>query len=263
MSNSRVKPVETPWTALAARARVSPCSAACWSEARLTSSLPVDCSKVMPSGIGTRSLPLGPVTSNCAPTLILTPLGSGIGFLPILDIAQTSLPDTAEDFPADVFLVRVAPGHDAARSGQDVDSHASEHARDIGLADVHAAPRPRHALDLGAHRRVAGTVLKVNLDGLLRALFGHFEVGNIAFFLENARDFRFQLGGRHVHLGVAGLDRVAYASQHVGNGIACHNAPKEDRKSEVRRQKSEWRNGFNACTFRLFPLLFTLPPLSS
>src|ERR1035441_8555265 len=216
MSNSRVKPVETPWTALAARARVSPCSAACWSEARLTSSLPVDCSKVMPSGIGTRSLPLGPVTSNCSPTLILTPLGSGIGFLPILDIAQTSLPDTAENFPADMFLLRGPAGHDSARGGHDVDPHAAQHARDVGLADIHAAPGPRYTLDLRDHRRVAGTVLQIDLDGPLGAFIRYLEVGDIAFFLENARDFRFQPGGRHVHLGVAGLDRVSYASQHVG-----------------------------------------------
>src|ERR1035438_5996437 len=142
----------------------------------------------MPSGIGTRSLPLGPVTSNCSPTLILTPLGSGIGFLPILDIAQTSLPDTAEDLSAEVFLVRVAAGHDPTRSGQDVDSHTAQHAGNIGLADIDTAPGPRHALDRGDDRRVAGTVFEINLDGSLRAFFGHLEVGDIAFFFENARD---------------------------------------------------------------------------
>jgi hypothetical protein len=32
---------------------------------------------------------LGPVTCNLSPICILTPLGSGIGFLPILDIVQS------------------------------------------------------------------------------------------------------------------------------------------------------------------------------
>ena len=53
----------------------------------------------------------------------------------------------------------------------------------------------------------------------LRAFFGHLEVDNVALFLEDARDFHLQLGRRHVHLRVARPDRVAHASQHVGDGI--------------------------------------------
>src|SRR5580658_988377 len=89
ISSSRVNPVETPCTALAASARVNPCSAAWSSEARNNSSLPSFCSILMPSGMGTVSDPLGPVTCSFSPICTLTPLGSGIGFLPILDIVQT------------------------------------------------------------------------------------------------------------------------------------------------------------------------------
>src|ERR1039458_8151102 len=61
MSSSRVKPVETPCTALAARARVSPCSALYLSLSRTTSRRPSACLKCTPPGIGTVKAPLGPV----------------------------------------------------------------------------------------------------------------------------------------------------------------------------------------------------------
>src|SRR5579872_5614012 len=185
ISSSRVKPVETPWTALAASARVRPCRAACSSEARLISSLPSACWTLMPSGMGTVSLPLGPVTSSCAPTWIFTPLGSGIGFFPIRDIDQNLLPDATENLAAHVFLVGVAAGHDTARRGQNVDAEAAEHARDLGLPDVHAATGPRNALDRGDHRRVIGAVLEINLDGLFRPFVRHLEVRDKAFLFED------------------------------------------------------------------------------
>src|ERR1022692_1726481 len=120
---------------------------------------------MMPWGIGTINLPFGPVTSSCSPTSIFTPLGRGIGFLPILDIShlrskqalacrhleqalgtsswnkllEQALPHAAEDLAADVLLVRVPPGHDPARGGQNVDSHPAQHSRDVGLPHVHAA----------------------------------------------------------------------------------------------------------------------------
>jgi small GTP-binding protein len=136
-----------------------------------------------------------------------------------------SLPDAAEDLSSDALLMGIPPGHNTARGRQDVDAEAAQHARDLGLADVHAASRARHALDRGDDRRVVGGVLQIDLDGLLRAFIGHLEVGNVTLFLQDPRDFRLQLGRRHVHLRVAGLDRVTHASQHVGNGIARHSSP--------------------------------------
>src|SRR5579883_2146 len=224
MSSSLVKPAETPWTALAASARVRPCSAACSSDARLTSSFPSACWMLMPGGIGTVSLPFGPVTSNCEPIWTFTPPGSGIGFFPIRDIDQNLLPDAAENLAAHVLLVRVAPGHDAARRGQNVDTEPAQHARNLGLPDIDAATRPRDALDGRNHRRVVVAILQINLDGFLGPFFGDLEVGDVAFFFQNARDFRLELGSGHIHLGVPGLDRVAHARQHVGNGIGMHDS---------------------------------------
>src|SRR5215831_15268945 len=186
MSSSRVKPPLTPCTALAASARVRPCSAACSSLSRFTSSLPCPCSIEMPAGIGTLRVPFGPVTWSCSPIVTFTPLGSGIGLLPILDIVRSQpfsargLPDPAENLSAEMLLMRVAPGHHAAGRGQDVDSETAQYARNIAHSHVHPAAGARDALDRRDHRRVAVTVLQVDLNGFLCALFGHLEVGDVA-----------------------------------------------------------------------------------
>ena len=75
------------------------------------------------------------------------------------------------------------------------------------------------------HRGVAGRVFQVDPDRLLHAFFGDFEVGDIALFLEDARDIRLQARGRHVHLRVARLDCVAHARQHVGYWITVSYRP--------------------------------------
>src|ERR1019366_8968680 len=80
---------------------------------------------------------------------------------------ETPLPDAAQNLSADALLVSVAAGHHAARGGQDVDAHTAQHARNIGLADIHAPAGTRNPLDGGNHRRVVGTVLEIDLDGLL------------------------------------------------------------------------------------------------
>src|SRR5580700_4436994 len=134
-------------------------------------------------------------------------------------------PDSAQNLAAQMLFVRIPARHHASRRCQDVDSHPAQHARNIRLADVDAASGPRNALNGGDHRLVACAVLQVNLDSLLDAFFGHLEVGDVALFFQDARDFGLQLGSRHVHLRVAGLDRVPDASQHVGNGIARHISP--------------------------------------
>src|SRR5580704_12689435 len=150
ISSSRVNPVETPCTALAASARVRPCSAACSSESRVTSSTAPVCLKPTPSGIGTSRVPFGPWTLSCVPIWIFTPEGTGIGFLPTLDIVR--LPNPAQNLAADAFLVRPTPRHHAARRSQDADAKPALHARDIGLADIRPAAGPRHALDFGDDR---------------------------------------------------------------------------------------------------------------
>src|SRR5579863_6087126 len=184
MSSSLVKPVETPCTAFAASARVSPCSAACSSESRSISSIPAFCSTLIPSGIGTSSVPLGPCTFSWSPIWIFTPEGTGIGFFPTLDICL--LPNLAQNFPADAFLARRPARHHAPRRGQDADSEAALHPRYVCLADVRPATGARHALDSGHDRRIVRRILQVDPDDLFQAVVlgafvpalggGHLEV---------------------------------------------------------------------------------------
>ena len=81
----------------------------------------------MPAGIGTVSLPFGPSTCSWSPIDTFTPLGSGIGFFPTLDMIRTPLTDLAEDFSAHALLARVAARHDAAGRCQNVDTQSAEH----------------------------------------------------------------------------------------------------------------------------------------
>src|SRR5271170_100653 len=113
----------------------------------------------MPSGIGTCSLPLGPSTSISEPMLILTPLGSGMGFFPTRDICSPLLPQLAEDLSADAFLARARAGHHAARRSQNIDAEPAQHFGDFLATDIHAASGARDALDPGDHGHVAWRVL--------------------------------------------------------------------------------------------------------
>src|SRR4051794_13101386 len=148
ISSSRVKPAETPVTALNASARVSPWAAACESLSRRMFSLPLFCSRRTPCGIGTLSLPLGPSTRSSSPMVSFTPEGTGMGFLPILDIAKSLLPDLTDQFAADVFLAGIAAGHKTSGSCQDVYAEAPEHARDLFRAHIHAAAGTGNTFDL-------------------------------------------------------------------------------------------------------------------
>src|SRR5215467_14329387 len=105
--------------ALAAKARVRPCAAAYWSPSRTISRLPPFCWTRTPGGIGTLSLPFGPSTARWPVAWNFTPLGSGIGFFPTLDMVCL-LPDLAEHFSANIFLLRGRSGHDAFGRGQNV-----------------------------------------------------------------------------------------------------------------------------------------------
>src|SRR4249920_3303334 len=134
MSSSRLNPAVTPSTAFAIRLRARPWnlpSSGSGRERDATSSLPFS-SNVMPGGTSCFSVPLGPFTSTpSALTLTVTPLGTGIGFLPIRDISGSSavLPNRAEHFAAHAGLHRILARHHATRGGEDAGAQAGHDLR--------------------------------------------------------------------------------------------------------------------------------------
>ena len=88
------------------------------------------------------SVPREPVTLRRLPfsRATSTPSGTGIGSLPMRDI-RIDLPHERDDFAAQSGTLRGAPGHQSARRRDDRDAEATENARDLGLAGIHAQAR--------------------------------------------------------------------------------------------------------------------------
>src|SRR5262249_33419011 len=221
---------------LATSARMVPDMASAWFESPsalmtscspsfFTSTFGSDERAMVPSGPFTEMLPLARFTS--------TPLGSGTGYLAILDMAVSigcgcgaSLGDDAEDFTADAVGARLAVGHHAARGGEDRHAQAVHDARDVVAPLVHAQPGLRHPLQALDHR-LAGVVLE--RDGELLVAAAVFasraafvpdgEVLDVALVLEDLGDRALQLGRRHHRLRMPDHLGVADADQHVGDGI--------------------------------------------
>src|SRR6266849_2388103 len=246
MSSSFLKPVVTPVTALATSARARPCSARCSSVARSALSTPSFCSKVMPCGSGTVSLPFGPCTSTWpACSAIFTPAGTGIGLRPIRDICCSLslktrsisyagrgkprpykfklLPNLAENFAAYFGFAGRAAAHQAFRRGENVDAQAAYDRTNIHRAEVAARAWPGNALHSGDDAAAVRRVLQEHAQHLAGLVLVHqLEGRDVALFLENAGDFGLQFGHRHVHALVLGRGSVADARQKIGYGIRLH-----------------------------------------
>src|SRR5690606_9017165 len=66
-----------------------------------------------------------------------TPLGTGMGSRPILDMLCSSpLPDVGEDFPAHTTLAGLLVGHEAVRRRDDRDAQPTEDSRQVVLLGV-------------------------------------------------------------------------------------------------------------------------------
>src|SRR5664279_6564754 len=141
--------------------RVRPWSARCWrsSSGRPTRSSSPSWVTVISSGASSSSEPFGPLTATWLPLIVTsTPDGTGMGFLPILDMVQ--LPDLTEDLSAHLALARLAVGEQTLVGGQHGDPHATEHARHLVRGGVDPQPRLRHALDPGDGPAAVGGVLE-------------------------------------------------------------------------------------------------------
>src|SRR4051794_15624700 len=157
---------------LAIRERVSPCSARCSprSVGRLTSSSPSDCSTVMSRLIRSSSWPPGPATRTTSGSIVtVTVSGTGMGFLPIRDIA---LPDLRHDLAADAALAGLVAGHDAARRRDDRRAHAALDLADAVRRRVVALARARDAAQARDRRAAVVGVLQAHADELAGLALG-------------------------------------------------------------------------------------------
>src|SRR3954468_8283343 len=122
---------------LAISERVSPWRARCSprSVGRVTTSSESCCSTAMSRDLRSSRLPRGPLTRTTSGSIVtVTPLGTGMGCLPIRDI---QLPDVGHDFAADALAPCLVAGHHALGRGQDRGAHAALDLGDLAVPDVH------------------------------------------------------------------------------------------------------------------------------
>src|SRR5262245_45837869 len=125
---------------LAIRLRVSPCSAR-WSPrsvGRSTVTTPSPCATFISAESAWSSSPLGPLTeTRPGATWTVTDSGTGIGFLPIRDIAGS--PDVGDDLAAHSLGPGFVAGHHAHRGADDRRAGPAVDTGNLLVVDV-AAP---------------------------------------------------------------------------------------------------------------------------
>ena len=147
-----------------------------------------------------------------------------MGFLPILLIFRTPLPDECEDFAANVFLAGLAVGHDALVRGQDGDAQSLHHAGHILTACINAQARlgnPAKALD---NRGLALPVFEDNADVALLAVFDDLETLYISFIQQNLSDCFLHVGSRNIDRIMFCIVCISDTCQHVSDRIGDMHA---------------------------------------
>src|SRR4051812_25112263 len=213
---------------LATSDRVRPCRAR-WSArsvGRRTSSSSPSWTTSMSRDLRSNRSPRGPATrTTSGSTVMVTPEGTGMGFLPIRDMV--GLPDDGQDLAADALLAGFVAGPDALGRGDDRGAHAAKHLRDVLGVDVAAAAGARDALEPAddGHARVG--VLELDDEGVVRHALGgvaHLVGADVALLLQDPRHLDLQARRRDLDGLVRGLDAVADAGQEVGDGIGHRHA---------------------------------------
>src|SRR5215472_16967521 len=142
------------------------------------------------AGRARSSRPLGPSTVTWFASIrTLTPLGTGMGNLPILDMATAFLPHVCEHFAADAGVQRLPPAHHTLAGGQDRDAQAAQHPRDLSLAGVDAQAGTADALHARDYLLAVAARLQGDLQVLTCVPLGllHVVAGDVALVLEDAR----------------------------------------------------------------------------
>src|ERR1039458_7711785 len=181
----------------------------------------------MSRAIRSDSSPLGPLTRTDSGSIaIVTPEGTGMGCLPILDIALLSLPlplpDLRQDLAAETGRARVVPGHDAVGGGHDRGAHPAEHLGDVLGVDIRAPPGAGHAAQAGDRRAAVVGVLELDLDQPARASVGRRNDRprlDIPLLGEDPRELTLEPGRGDVDRLMGSVNRVAHPRQEVGYRI--------------------------------------------
>ena len=93
----------------------------------------------------------------------------------------------------------------------------------LGTFSLNSTALDGASIQMLNHGLTFGSVLEINFDNALYALFGNLEVGNVALFFQDARDFRLQLRSWDVDLRVARLECIPHPGQHVCDRITNHS----------------------------------------
>src|SRR3954462_772417 len=172
---------------LAIRLRVSPWSARCSprSVGRSTLSVPSDCSTFMSPSTAWLSSPFGPLTeTRPGLTSMLTPSGTAMGFLP-MRLKSNHLPDVRDHFAAHAPLLGLVAGHHADRGGEDRGAHAAQHAGDLAVRHVAAAPWTGHPPQARHDGAPAVGVLQLDPDDVADGGRLDREAGDVALLGED------------------------------------------------------------------------------
>src|SRR5215210_763470 len=221
MSSCLVKPPDTPCTALASRARSRPCRERSGpvSPGRETFTSPSFTSTGKPGKSVCSTRPLGPWATNVPSwTSTWVPLGTGIGILPIRDIASL-LPDLAEQLAAHPALARLGVGQQSLRRGDDPDAEAVAHRLDLVRLAVDPPAWLAHPLQVRDGRHALRAIAQEDAQGAHGQPLDLPEILDEAFLPEELHDLQLQLGSRYVEPVMLGDLRVADPAQQVRNRV--------------------------------------------
>src|SRR5580658_4834155 len=190
------------------------------------------------SGSERASVPLGPLISmDRSLTVAVTPLGMGIGFLPVRDCRTFSVveasgacacivmgsPHLAKQLAADALPARFTIRHHPTARAQYRDPHPGADAIDAVVTHIDATARRRYPPQAIDGRLAIAPVAKHERKHLrLLLALARPHVVEIPLRPHDGGDVFLELGVRHLHAIVASESPVANAGEHVCDRIGHH-----------------------------------------
>src|SRR6476620_8451666 len=135
------------------------------------------------------------------------------------------LVDLRQQLSADVFAACGLAAHQTLRGRNDIDAVTTEHFRNLARSDVNAPARRRDALEVRNRRGTACVVAEKNSNRTLETFALDDEVVDVALFLQDAGNLKFERGSRNINSRMLRRNGVADSRQHIGNGISHEITP--------------------------------------